>query len=110
MAFERVSKFNSISNNVDDIARYAIACVVSQKYTDNLNPAEFEEDIMRNLETIINQWPEFEKFIRNDDINKRYYFREIYDQNTGERTVEANWTSYYKGRTLDKDLRQFFIY
>ena len=110
MAFERVSKFNSISNNVNDIARFAIACVVSQKYTDNLTPAEFEEDIMRNLETIINQWPEFEKFIRNDDINKRYYFREIYDQNTGERTVEANWTSYYKGRTLNKDLRQFFRY
>ena len=110
MAFERVSKFNSPSNNVNDIARYAIACVVSQKYTENLNPADFEENVMRNLEIVINQWSDFEKFIRNDETNKKYYFREIYDQNTGERTVETNWASYYKGRTLNRDLRQYFNY
>ena len=110
MAFERVTRFTSSSNNVNDIARYAIACVVSQKYTDSLNPADFEQDVMSNLETVINQWPEFEKFIRNDETNKKFYFREIYDQNTGERTVETNWASYYKGRTLNTDLRQFFGY
>ena len=110
MAFERVTRFTSTSNNVNDIARYAIACVVSQKYSDNLNPADFEQDVMRNLETVINQWSEFEKYIRNDEINKKYYFREIYDQNTGERTVETNWASYYKGRTLNSDLRKYFGY
>ena len=110
MAFERVTRFTSTSSNVNDIARYAIACVVSQKYTDILNPADFEQDVMRNLEIVINQWPEFEKYIRNDETNKKYYFREIYDQNTGERTVETNWASYYKGRTLNTDLRQYFKY
>lgn len=110
MAFERVSRFTSTSNNVNDIARYAIACVVSQKYTDSLNPADFEQDVMHNLEIVINQWPEFGKNIRNDETNKSYYFREIFDQITGERTVETNWASYYKGRTLNRDLRQYFDY
>lgn len=108
MAFERVTQFSSSSSNVNDIARYAIACVVSQRYTDVLNPANFEQDVMQNLEDVITRWPEFEKTIRNDETNKKYYFREIYDPNTGERTVETNWASYYKGRTLNSDLRKYF--
>lgn len=110
MAYEKVTQFDSSSSNVNDIARYAIVCVVSQKYNENLNPTDFEQDVMKNLEDVISQWTEFEKSVRNDETNKNYYFREIYDQNTGERTVETNWTSYYKGRTLNNDLRRYFSY
>lgn len=110
MAFDKVSQFTSQSSNVSDLARYAIVCVVSQKYSENLSPANFEEKVKEELETIINQWPDFEKYIRNDETNKHYYFREVYDQQTGERTIDANWGGYYKGRTLNRDLRNFFHY
>ena len=82
MAYEKVTQFDSSSSNVNDIARYAIVCVVSQKYNENLNPTDFEQDVMKNLEDVISQWTEFEKSVRNDETNKNYYFREIYDQNT----------------------------
>lgn len=110
MTFDKVSQFTSQSTNVNDLARYAIVCVVSQKYSADLNPANFEEKVLTELETVIKQWPEFEKFIRNDETNKNYYFREVFDQQTGERTVDANWGGYYKGRTLNRDLRTYFHY
>lgn len=110
MAFDKVTQFSSTSSNVNDLARYAIVCVVSQKYSDALNPADFEEKVMEELEHVINRWPDFEKYIRNDETNKNYYFREVYDQQTDEKTVEANWGGYYKGRTLNRDLRSYFHY
>ena len=110
MTFDKVSQFTSQSTNVNDLARYAIVCVVSQKYSADLNPANFEEKVLTELETVIKQWAEFEKFIRNDETNKNYYFREVFDQQTGERTVDANWGGYYKGRTLNRDLRTYFHY
>ena len=110
MAFERIPQFSSPSTNVSDIARYAIACVVSQRYAQDMNPIDYEEKVMQDLEDVINRWPDFEKFIRNDETNRSYYFREIYDSNTGERTVETNWASYYKGRTLNRDLHLYFGY
>ena len=48
--------------------------------------------------------------VRADDTNKYYYFRELYDPQTGEKTVDANWGAYYKGRTLNRDLKAFFGY
>ena len=110
LAYDRVIQFTSPSSNVNDIARYAIACVVSQRYSEQINPADFDQNIIRDLEDVINRWPDFEKTIRDDETNKSYYFREIYDQNTGERTVETNWVAYYKGRTLNNDLRRYFGY
>lgn len=110
LAFEKVSQFASTSSNVNDLARYAIACVVSQKYSEDLNPADFEEIVMNELGQVINRWPDFEKYVRNDETNKNYYFREVYDQQTGEKTVETNWGGYYKGRTLNRDLQSYFNY
>lgn len=108
LAFEKVTQFASSSSNVNDLARYAIVCVVSQKYSKDLNPADFEGKVMEELNNVISQWPEYEKYIRTDETNKNYYFREVYDQQTGEKTVETNWGGYYKGRTLNRDLRNYF--
>lgn len=108
LAFERVSQCVNISSNVKNIARYAIACVVSHRYNENINPAKFDESIDQQLKEIVNQWEDFEKFVRNDETNKKFYFREMFDQNTGEKTIDANWGAYYKGRTLNRDLKLFF--
>lgn len=110
LAFERIPAYESPSFNVKNLARFAIACVVSHRYREELSPSDFEVSISRELGDIISQWESFEKFVRNDDDNKHYYFHEIFDPNTGERTIEANWGSYYKGRTLNRDLKKFFVY
>lgn len=108
LAFERIPNFRSTSSNVKNLARYAIACVVSHRYHEHINPSDFKESIDRELTDIISRWEDFEKSIRLDDTNKKYYFREVYDQATGEKTIEMNWGAYYKGRTLNNDLKRYF--
>lgn len=110
MAFERINNYQSSSFNVKNLARFAIACVISHRYNESLNPSDFEESIDKELTDIISKWEEFEKSVRADDTNKYYYFRELYDPQTGEKTVDANWGAYYKGRTLNRDLKAFFGY
>lgn len=110
MAFEQIPKYGSQSFNVKNMARYAIASVVSHRYNEQINPSQFEASISEQLQDIIDKWDDFEKYVRSDETNKRFYFREMYDQNTGEKTIDANWVAYYKGRTLNRDLKAFFAY
>lgn len=110
LAFEKISSFSSSSANVNDIARYAIACVVSQRYNDSIRPSDFEDSVLGNLQEVIGQWDDFEQYVRKEPTNRQYYFREVFDRETGEKTIETNWASYYKGRTLNSDLKNFFIY
>ena len=108
LAFERITDYTSSSSNVKNLARYAIACVVSHRYNEHINPSDFDDSISRELSEIISRWEDFEKSIRSDETNKKYYFREVYDQKTGEKTIETNWGAYYKGRTLNQDLKKYF--
>lgn len=108
LAFERITDYTSSSSNVKNLARYAIACVVSHRYNEHINPSDFDDSISRELSEIISRWEDFEKSIRSDETNKKYYFREVYDQQTGEKTIETNWGAYYKGRTLNQDLKKYF--
>ena len=108
LAFERTGNYNSASSNVKNLARYAIACVISHRYNEQINPSDFEDSINRELSDIISKWEDFEKTIRSEDMNRYYYFREVFDLNTGEKTIEANWGAYYKGRTLNRDLKNYF--
>lgn len=108
LAYCKITDFSSISSNVFNLARYSIACVVSHYYDENLSLDKFEESIMQNLKKTIDEWPKFEKYVRTIDVNRSYYFKEVYDKATGEKTIETNWAAYYKGRTLNDDLKNYF--
>lgn len=108
LAFERITDYSSPSSNVKNLARYAITCVISHRYNEHINPSDFDESINSELSDIVSRWEDFEKYIRSEDTNRYYYFRELYDQQTGEKTIEANWGAYYKGRTLNRDLKSYF--
>ena len=108
IAFNQIPNIYSSSSNVNNLARYAIACVVSHRYNDHINPSQFDESINHELHAVISNWENFEKYVRSVDKNKHYYFKEIYDPITGDKTIEANWGSYYKGRTLNNDLKEYF--
>lgn len=110
LAYEKIPGIETTTNNVKNLARYAIASVVSHRYNEGINPSRFGESIDSELADIISRWEDFEKYVRTDADNKVYYFREVFDQNTGEKTVEANWGYYYKGRTLHRDLKKYFSY
>lgn len=69
---------------------------------------EFDASIHQELSDIIGKWSDFEQTIRNDNTNKKFYFKEIFDKNTGVKTIETNWPAYYKGRTLLRDIKAYF--
>jgi|SRR6185312_17149294 len=60
------------------------------------------------LYQIVSKWSLYEDTIRQANDNKTYYFKEIFDKESGDRIIEANWTAYYKGRTVLRDLKSFF--
>lgn len=110
LAYVRIPIIETTTSNVKNLARYAIASVVSHRYNEAITPSQYDESINRELNDIIARWEDFEKYVRTIDDNKKYYFREVFDQITGEKTIEANWGYYYKGRTLNRDLKFYFGY
>lgn len=107
-AFEKIPYYSNINSNSRNLGRYAITCVIANMFKEDLPIEEYDNTIDTFLKQIIDQWPNFEDFARQDDTNKQYYFKEIFDKETGQKIVETNWTAYYKGRTILRDLKTFF--
>ena len=110
LAYVKIPEIKSESVNVLNLARYSVACVVAQRYCENLPLSNFEESVKVNLQEVISEWPNFEKYVRTKKLNRDYYFKEVFDKETGEKTIETNWAAYYKGRTLNNDLKEYFGY
>ncbi|SHJ21442.1 AIPR family protein [Flavobacterium terrae] len=106
--FERIAHFSSDSSNVRFNARYAITTVLSNRFENSYEISDYDNLIDSKLKDIIGNWPSFEDFLRQTEENKRYYFKEKFDIETGEKYIETNWTAYYKGRTLLSDLKNYF--
>ena len=107
--------FNGLTNrrlraeSIKLYARYAIVTVADQYYHPEWNPNEYNKKLEEALKTIFSQWADFEKFVQQLPDNKQYYFIEEKDPQTGEMRINANWQGYYKGRTLLRDLKDFFF-
>jgi hypothetical protein len=107
-AFEKIPSFSHYNSNANNIARHAITSVISNRFNENIQTEQFDENINKELEDIVSKWTDFESVMRNNEENKLYYFKEIYDKGSGQKIIETNWGSYYKGRTLIKDLNDYF--
>ena len=110
-AYDRIGRISGadIPYNFKTTARFAIVNVTTALYFDEDTPLDkYDEDINESLSEIVKQWPSFEQYVRSTAANQKYYFKEVFDKDTGERTIETNWTAYYKGRTLSADLKYFF--
>lgn len=109
-AYEHIGKLPDVTYNAKTYARFAIVNVLTTSYyNENLPLNQYDEDIKANLNVLIKKWVNFEIFARNAEHNKKYYFKEVFDKTTGERTIDTNWTAYYKGRTLISDIKAFFF-
>lgn len=107
-AFERIVQIPSNSSNVKFNAKYSITSVLSNRFEDSFEISDYDSLIDTKLRDIIGNWPSFEDYARQTEENKKYYFKERFDVETGEKYIETNWTAYYKGRTLLIDLKHYF--
>lgn len=87
--------------------KYAITSVSIQKFDPNLKTVEFEKHSEETVKSILDEWKNFEAYIEEQKHNQRY-FRETIDEETGNARLELNYTGYYKGRTLNEDLEEYF--
>lgn len=84
--------------------KYAVTSItVAKHYKEIKSINSIEEHIM----SVIDQWLAFEKYVSEKPEN-RFYFRVYEDGETGEITRDYNYDGYYKGRTLNADLLQYF--
>ena len=60
---------------------------------------------MKIIETDIKEVIVLQPSVFPDD---RGYFYEVYNNATGNKYIEANWSGYFKGITLVNDLTTFF--
>ncbi|OFX61503.1 MAG: hypothetical protein A2046_06665 [Bacteroidetes bacterium GWA2_30_7] len=105
--YEKISQFFGSFGTAVNYGRYAVTCVVANKFTDEVLSEKFEEVIESNLKIVLNKWLEFDSFVRSQKHNEKY-FSSYVDKTTGQRFVETNWNGYYKGSSLIEDLNIFF--
>jgi hypothetical protein len=60
------------------------------------------------VQSVLDEWVGFELAIRDKPSN-RGYFGMFTDVETGTVRQELNYDGYYKGRTVNADLREFFL-
>lgn len=90
-------------------ARYAIVYVASTRFQDDLPIDGYEDRIGSIVNDLFAQWEGFEDYVQSIDVNRWRYFKEKRDATTNEIRVNANWQGYYKGVTLNNDLRAYFV-
>ena len=81
----------------------ALAILDSKKQLPDPEAPEFKELIAG----LLRQWPEFEKTIHEFPANVQYFTR-VKDPITGEERIENDWDGYYKGVTINENIRDFF--
>jgi hypothetical protein len=82
--------------------KFAVVAVCASRWTDTA-----PEDAPSLVEDVLAQWIGFELHARDEAPNSAY-FGKFTDPETGEVRQELNHDGYYKGRTVNADVRSFF--
>ena len=83
--------------------------MASTRFQDDLPIDGYEDRIGSIVNDLFAQWEGFEDYVQSIDVNRWRYFKEKRDATTNEIRVNANWQGYYKGVTLNNDLRAYFV-
>lgn len=77
--------------------KYAVIYALSQKFDESWGVRDYDEKINEILEPILKEWNEFEEFAKSKDTQSKYFNEK-----------NANFLNYYKGRTLNRDLKEYW--
>lgn len=108
--FEKSNNNNFGEINYGNALRYGKYAVVSvfSRLREQIEPCDsYSTEIEKTTFEILTKWIEFEKYAESQ-FNNSGYFRKKIDDETNDVRLELNYTGYYKGRTINDDLRGFF--
>jgi len=86
---------------------YGFYAVVYVAFFESSSMLTLENRVEECVQAALSKWLQFEDFVREQRHNHDY-FRRISATESNAETLEANYQGYYKGRTLNEDLRTFF--
>lgn len=110
------TSFNNQPNNKDGVVnygyvlrygKYSIISVISTYFDNKLKIENYEKFATETLMSILEKWLKFEEYISVQEHNKSY-FRKIVDPETNIIRQITDYDGYYKGKTINKDLKNFF--
>lgn len=84
--------------------KYAVVCVVSRTFEPDFDLAEYQSYAEFYTTQVLKQWQAFEKAISKKPQNSSYFYAE---ENDGKTDFYYNYDGYYKGKTVNKDLREY---
>lgn len=101
-----VNKFGEINyGNALRYGRFAVVTVARSKYKDS----NTDNEVNKFIKDILSEWTYFEKEVSQKATNNSY-FRDIINEKSGETEFVRDFDGYYKGKTLNNDLADFFGY
>jgi hypothetical protein len=87
--------------------KIAMVGIIARGYDLNKKLELFDFIVKDQTDHILDIWFEFEEYVKDQSENYSY-FKKYTDQESGQEIIEVNFDNYYKGRTLSKDLFNFF--
>jgi hypothetical protein len=87
--------------------RMAVVAVASKEFRNDTKSVDFRQEAEKAANKYLDKWLDFEGHISNLKYNEAY-FRAYADRETGGVRYEVNYDNYYKGRTVNSDLKAYF--
>ena len=87
--------------------KFAVVSVVASFFSEKSSTDTLVNEINKSIKLVLSAWPQFESKIVKMKHNSSY-FKEIKDTDTGELNSIYEFPNYYKGRTVNKDLENYF--
>ncbi len=85
--------------------KYAVTYVVSKYYLESLELHDYLNNVRMYTDIILGQWLQYEQYIVKKEHNRDYFYQET--EEDGPIKYYYNYDGYYKGRTINKDLKQY---
>lgn len=85
--------------------KYAVTYVVSKYYLESLELHDYLNNVRMYTDIILGQWLQYEQYIVKKEHNRDYFYQET--EEDGLIKYYYNYDGYYKGRTINKDLKQY---
>lgn len=105
---ERSNRFGIL--NYGNALEHGILAAVSVSHfflTEEIKPSNIESLVDGIVPMVLSKWLAFEDFVKSKNHNTDY-FRKTQDPDSGIELLEADFSRYYRGRTLNNDLASFF--
>lgn len=84
--------------------KYAVINIVSRKFSEDLDITEYERSVKEATDQTLGKWIIFENQVIKKQANKDYFYE--YQEENNIKTI-YNFDRYYKGKTINKDLKEF---